>query len=339
MTRILAAGDRFITPSLLRSALLDVLGPEPDIVDLTLPWPLEPFGPVGNVYEASGTEDEMIEALDGFGVCVTQMAPLTERVLQASPDLELFCVARGGPVNVDVRAAARHGVTVTSAPGRNAAATAEHTIGLLLAVLRSIVPTHNELRRGEWRGDYYTYESVGMQLDGNTVGLIGYGAVGKRVAAIVAAFGARVLVHDPFVDANEVVDAESVDLDTLLASSSIVSLHARLSADTEQMISADQIGLLPEGAVLVNCARAGLMDYDALCDALDSGALAGAGLDVFPDEPVPAQDRLLKTNNIICTPHIGGASRGTAEKAARIVAKDVELFLAGSTPLHIVSPN
>ena len=336
MTRILIAGDHFVTPTLFRDALAKTMPRAAEVVDITLPWPVTPFGPVANVHEASGTEDEMIEALDGVGICVTQMAPLTERVLQASPDLELFCVARGGPVNVDVSAAARYGVTVTSAPGRNAVATAEHSVGLMLAVLRSIVPTHNELKRGIWRGDYYTYDSVGMQLDGNTVGLVGYGAVGQRVAAVVAAFGSRVLVHDPFVDPSEVVDAELVDLETLVSSSSVVSVHARLSSGTEQMIGAEQIALLPHGAVFINCARAGLVDYGALCDAVDSGLLAGVGLDVFPVEPIPLHDRLLRTNNIIYTPHIGGASKGTARLAAQIVANDVSLFMAGETPVNIV---
>lgn len=315
---------------LLIDAVRRAVPGEVDFRELTLPWPVEPFGRVGEVDEASDVEDELIEALDGVEVCVTQMAPLTQRVLDASPSLRLFCVSRGGPVNANLEAAAKAGVAVTFAPGRNAVATAEHTLAMLLAATRRIPQTHADLAGGIWRGDYYRYDRVGPELEGSTVGLVGYGAIGRRVAGMLAGFGAEVLVFDPYVD-----DIEGqVGLDELLARSRFLSLHARATPETTGMIGAAEIAAMPAGSVIVNCARGALLDYDALCDALESGHLFGAAVDVFPEEPIPAGSRLLTTPNLVMTPHLAGASKETAVKAARIVAADVARYVRGEPLEH-----
>ncbi|WP_425464771.1 2-hydroxyacid dehydrogenase [Nonomuraea terrae] len=330
----MAAGDHFVQNRLFVEALRREVPGELDIRELTLPWPLVPFGKVGEVDEASDVEDELIEALDGVEVCVTQMAPLTRRVLEASPGLRLFCVSRGGPVNANLEAATRAGVAVTFAPGRNAVATAEHTLAMLLAATRRIPQTHGDLAGGVWRGDYYTYDNVGPELEGNTAGLIGYGAIGRRVARMLEGFGAEVLVYDPYVDV-----PNRVELPELLERSRFVSLHARATPETAGMIGAGQIAAMPRGSVLVNCARGALLDYDALCDALDSGHLFGAAVDVFPEEPIPPGSRLLTTPNLIMTPHLAGASKETAMKAASIVAADVARYVRGEPLSHLANPS
>ncbi|MGX6604970.1 2-hydroxyacid dehydrogenase [Micromonosporaceae bacterium Da 78-11] len=333
--RILAAGDHFVLNRLLVDELRRAADPDVEISELTLPWPATPFGPVAEVDEASGTEEQLIEALDGVEVCVTQMAPLTERILQASPRLRLFCVSRGGPVNVNLEAAAKHGVAVTFAPGRNAQATAEHTVAMILSALRRIPQTNADLTGGTWRGDYYEYDRVGPELAGSTVGLVGYGAIGSRVATMLTGFGAHVVVHDPYVDDEKLGGlAEKVSLAELLRRSNIVSLHARATPETRGMIGPAQLAAMPADSVIVNCARGALLDYDAVCDALDSGHLFGAAFDVFPEEPIPAGSRLLRTPNIVMTPHLAGASKQTAANAARIVAADVARYLRGEPLLH-----
>ncbi|MFB4277161.1 2-hydroxyacid dehydrogenase [Nonomuraea sp. MTCD27] len=331
--QVLAAGDHFVQNRLFVDALRREVPGEVDIRELTLPWPVEPFGRVGEVDEASDVEDELIEALRGVEVCVTQMAPLTKRVLDASPDLRLFCVSRGGPVNANLEAAARAGVAVTYAPGRNAVATAEHTLAMLLAATRRIPRTHADLAGGVWRGDYYTYDNVGPELEGSTVGLVGYGAIGRRVARMLAGFGANVLVHDPYVDV-----PGRVELPELLERSRFVSLHARATPETAGMIGAAELAAMPRGSVLVNCARGALLDYDAMCDALDSGHLFGAAVDVFPEEPIPPGSRLLTTPNLVMTPHLAGASKETAMKAASIVAADVARYVRGEPLAHVATP-
>jgi D-3-phosphoglycerate dehydrogenase len=333
-TRVLAAGDHFVQNRLLIDALDREVPGQAEFGEITLPWPVVPFGRVGEVDEASDVEDELIEALRGVEVCMTQMAPLTRRVLDACPDLRLFCVSRGGPVNANLDAATEAGVAVTFAPGRNAVATAEHTLAMLLAATRRIPQTNADLAGGVWRGDYYTYDNVGPELDGSTVGLVGYGAIGSRVARMLAGFGAEVLVHDPYV-----TDVPGlVDLPELLERSRFLSLHARATPETAGMIGAAQLAAMPAGSVVVNCARGSLLDYDALCDALDAGHLFGAAVDVFPEEPIPAGSRLLTTPNLVMTPHLAGASKETAVKAARIIAADVARYIRGEPLAHLANP-
>ncbi|GAA2455146.1 2-hydroxyacid dehydrogenase [Actinomadura vinacea] len=331
--RVLAAGDRFVLPGLLEDALRAELGGTADVRRLELPWPVVPFGPVAEVNEASGDEDTMIEALDGVEACVTQMAPITRKVLDNAPGLRLVAVARGGPVNVDVEAATARGVRVCYAPGRNATATAEYTVGLMLAVLRRIPRTHAALA-GEraWGGEYYAYEATGLELEGTPVGLVGGGAVGSRVARILEGFGADVQVYDPYVPGG------AASLDDLLRRSRILSLHARLTPDNHGMIGARELALLPPGSVVVNCARGPLLDEAALCDALESGHLFGAGLDTFAVEPPPAGSRLFSAPGVVMTPHLGGASRAVAHKAARIVAAEVGRLHRGEPLAHCLNP-
>ena len=342
-TRILVAGDNFVLVPLLIEALhteLTGLKDELEFRELTLPWPDVPFGRVAEVDEASGTEEEIIEALKGVQVCVTQMAPLTEKILAASPDLKLFVVSRGGPVNANIAAATRHGVAVCFAPGRNATAATEHTIGLIVAALRRIPQMNTSLLSGKWESTFYRYDQCGPELENATVGLIGSGAIGMRVARILSSFGSKVLVFDPYVQAETLAGvAEKVEtLDELLKRSLVVSLHARLTPETKGMIGAQQIAMMPSGSVLVNCARGALLDYNAVCDALDSGHLWGAGFDVFPEEPLAADSRLRKTPHIVMTPHLAGASKETAQKAARISAAEVGRYLRGEQLAHCANP-
>ncbi len=336
MLRVLAAGDHFVAPETFLDALRaeDVGDFEP--TTLTAGWPQEPFGEVGSgdgvVHEASGTEDDLIAALDGVRVCLTQMAPFTARVFEARPELEMVAVCRGGPVNVDLAAADAAGVAVAQAPGRNAAAAAEFAVGMVLAALRRIPLADSELRAGRWRGDFYDYDEAGLELDGATVGLVGYGAIGRIVARVLRAFGATVLVSDPYAPDEEGI--ELTDLDDLLRRSGVVSLHARLTDETRGMIGARELELLPHGAVLVNTARGGLLDYGPLPAALESGRLGGLALDVYDVEPPPPDWPLHAAPNVVATPHLAGATRQTAHRAAAIAAGEAARFLRGEALRH-----
>ncbi|EIF00440.1 2-hydroxyacid dehydrogenase [Saccharomonospora glauca] len=342
--RILSAGDEFVGTDLLQAAVRAELagtGVDPEFRELSLPWPIEPFGPVAEVNEASGTEEQVIEALDGAEVAVTQMAPFTGKVFEAAPNLKLVSVCRGGPVNVDLAAATEAGVAVTFAPGRNAAAAAEFAVGLLLAAMRRISTSSAELLAGTWRGDYYAYPNAGVELEGTTVGLVGYGAIGARVAKVLLAFGAKVLVADPYADraAVEAAGAELVELDELMRRSFAVSLHARLTEETRNLIDAEKLALLPHGAVLVNSARGGLLDYSPLPEMLRSGRLGAVALDVYDVEPPPADWALRDAPNVIATPHLAGASKQTADRAAAIVAAEVGRYVRGEALANVANPD
>ena len=332
----LLAGDHFVRNELLAAELRKLPEVSFDFREITLPWPLTPYGRVAEVDEASDAEDQLIEALPGVEVAVTQMGPFTERVLDAAPDLRFLVCCRGGPVNVNVKAATERGIIVSSTPGRNAGAAAEHAVTLMLGALRNLPRLQRTLEEGEWRSDLYAYDECGGELDGATVGLIGFGAIGSRVARVMLAFGARVLVNDPFVSVAP-DGIELTGLEELLRRSDVVSLHARLTGETRGMIGAKQLALMPRGGVLVNTARGGLLDYDATVDALESGQLAAAAFDVFPAEPLPAGSRLLTAPNVVMTPHLAGATRQTAHRAASIAAEAVAAYLAGRDPIGLIS--
>ena len=338
--KVLAIGDRFVLSDLIVATLRRDVGQDLEISALDLPWPIEPFGRVAEVDEASGTEEQVIELVGGIEVLFIHLAPITKRVLEAADALRLVVCPRGGPVNVNVEAASEAGVGVCYAPGRNAQAVAEYALGLMLAAARRIVDGHVPLAAGEWRGEFYAYEECGIELEGSTVGIVGFGAIGSRVGRILRAFGAEVLVYDPYVDAahiGEIGGHPVGGLNELLGRSKIVSLHARLTGETRGMIGAEEISRMPEGSVLINTARGGLLDYGALCDALESGHLGSAALDVYDEEPPPQGSRILSAPRIVLSPHIAGATKETAQRAVRIGAAEVKRYVRGERLVNVAN--
>ncbi len=338
MTRILAAGDHFVLPEMFEEALRARVAGDVEVVPLTLEWPIEPFGPVDGVLEASGTAADIIAALGDAEIAVTQMGAFTAEVFRACPQLRFVGVCRGGPVNVDLAAATEAGVVVSFTPGRNAAAAAEFAVGMILAAMRRLTSADAELHAGIWRGDYYTYANAGTELGDSTVGLVGYGAISRLVARILRAFGAEVLAYDPYVEAADADGVELVDLDDLMRRSDVVSLHARLTDETRHLIDRRRLDLLPHGAVLVNTARGGLLDYAPLPEMLESGRLGALALDVYDVEPPPADWPLLSSPRVVLSPHLAGATRQTAMRAAAITADETARFLRGERCLHVANP-
>lgn len=341
MVSIAAIGDNFVLPQLFETATRDAIPDAPlSFRNATLPWPQVPFGDVGGVFEASGDEETVIDAVADSEIALTQLAPFTKRVFDECTNLRLVCVSRGGPVNVDLEAATAAGVSVSFAPGRNAQAAAEFSVGMMLAAMRRVADASAALHRGEWRGEYYSFENAGMELHGNTVGIVGFGAIGRIVAGIVRAFGANVLIFDPYLDASSSLPEgmTPVSLQDLMSRSRVVSLHARLTKESKHLIDRDALELLPDGAVLVNTARGGLLDYEPLPELLGSGKLSALALDVFDVEPPPKDWPLLGMSNVVIAPHLAGATKQTAERAATIVAQDVARFLAGEPLENLANP-
>ncbi|MCF2706031.1 2-hydroxyacid dehydrogenase [Arcanobacterium haemolyticum] len=338
--KIVLAGDGFVTNKVLRAALEDAGLGAHIVNEVTSPWPDQPMSDFSGVKEAAGDEDELIDALQGADICFSHSFPFSEKVFAACPDLKLVTICRGGPVNVDMDAATRHGVTVAFTPGRNATSTAEHSVAMIMAAARQIAQRDSELKAGEWRGDYYNYNAVGPEISGSTIGVCGYGAVGSRVAKILQAMGAHVMIYDPWVDPEKILPGmERVNsLEEMLPRSDILTLHMRLTKENEHIIGAKEIALLPADAILVNCARGGLLDYDALADALDSGALFAAACDCLPFEPLPEGHRLFTTPRLTMTPHLGGASKQAAHLAASIGATDIAMFIQRGRVEHWANP-
>jgi D-3-phosphoglycerate dehydrogenase len=326
--KILLAGDDFVRNTQLRGAIADA-GVSAEFVEMSLPWPQVPFGPVAEVEEASGDEEAVADAIADCDVVVTQMAPVTAAVLDRAPRLRLVVCTRGGPVNVNLAAAAEHGVAVSATPGRNAVAAAEYALLMMLAGMRNLPAVHESVAAGEWRSDLYAYSACGSEMAGSTVGLIGLGEIGRRVAPLVQAMGATVLAHDPFVTPDQVPEVELTTLEDLLGRSDVVSLHARLTPQTAGMIGPEQFAMMRPGTVLVNTARGGLLDYPAAAAALTDGTLRSLALDVYEQEPVDPGSPLLSARNVVLSPHLAGATRQTAERAARMAGAEVARFASG----------
>jgi D-3-phosphoglycerate dehydrogenase len=245
---------------------------------------------------------------------------------------------RGDPNNVDVAGATAAGIPVLRAPGRNADAVAELTMALMLAVNRWVVPADHDVRTEQvYAGGKIPYQRYrAWQLAGRTAGVVGLGAVGRAAAWRFAGLGMRVLSYDPYnPDATHHTPAE---LDQMLGECDVVSMHAVVTPETERLIGAAQFTAMKDGAIYLNTARAMLHDTDALVGALQSGHLAGAGLDHFEGEHLAADHPLCAMQNVVLTPHIGGATYDTEANHSRLIADDVARILRGDKPVNCVNP-
>ncbi|HWB67512.1 MAG TPA: NAD(P)-dependent oxidoreductase [Mycobacteriales bacterium] len=249
------------------------------------------------------------------------------------PLLVVGCT-RGDPNNVDIAAATAAGVPVVRAPGRNADAVAELTVGLLFAATRGICVADRECRAGEiYRDGTIPYQRFrAWELAGRTVGIVGFGAIGRAVKWRLEGLGMRVIAHDPYA-----ADATH-SLADLLAESDVVTMHAPVTDETKGMIGAAEFAAMRDGAVYLNAARAALHDTDALVASLESGHLAAAGLDHFEHEWLDPSHPLAAMPNVVLTPHIGGATYDTEANHSRLVATDIERILDGQPPEHCVNP-
>jgi D-3-phosphoglycerate dehydrogenase / 2-oxoglutarate reductase len=340
--RILVVGDSFCPSSVLREAF----GELERAHDVTYADVLDEPGWVPasrselRIAEAFGSPRQVIELLDRHDILVVQGAPVTDEVLDAGAGLRLVCCARGGPVNVDVAAATARRIPVATTPGKNADAVADLTVAFVVMLARRLPEV---IRHVEGGGEFAhdNYEGArwfGHDLAGQVLGLVGYGQVGSRVARRAASFGMRVVVYDPFVEPGEITGdgVEPVDLETLLATSDVVSLHARATAENAGLIGEAAIERMKRGALLVTTARGSLVDETAVLAGLRSGQLGGLAVDVISPSPATGRHPLLEHPNVIVTTHIGGATYETLRHGGEMAAAEILRFLVGE-PLRNVA--
>ena len=292
------------------------------------PATVEALGPDFDVRSVDGTDRvALLAALpEASAILIRSATQVDEEAIAVSKNLKVVARAGVGLDNVDIKAATTAGVMVVNAPTSNIISAAELTVGHILSLARHIPAAHASLAAGTWKRSKYT----GVELYEKTVGIIGLGRIGALITARLQAFGVNVVAYDPYITSARAqqLGVTLLTLDELLAQSDFISIHMPKTPETTGMISAEQFALMKSTAFIVNVARGGLIDEDALYAALKSGRIAGAGLDVFVSEP-PTDSPLLTLDNVVLTPHLGASTDEAQEKAGVAVAKSVRLALDG----------
>lgn len=298
---------------------------------------LQQYGEV-TIYQRTETEAETIQRIGDSEIVLVNKVPITEAVLNACPNIELICVQATGYNIVDYKACAARGIPVTNVPTYGTAAVAQFTMALILEMCHRIGLHNHSVHQGDWcKADSFCYWlTPQMELVGKTLGIIGFGRIGRAVGNLAKAFGMKVITYNRSQCEEGRQIAEYVDLETLFTQSDIISLHCPLFPETEKIINAANIAKMKDGAMLVNTARGGLVDEDALVEALESGKLRYAAVDVVSAEPMEADNPLLKTRKCIITPHIAWAPVESRQRLMDCVEANIRAYLNGK-PQNVVN--
>lgn len=283
-------------------------------------------------------EDDLLPIVRHADGLLVERAPITRKVIAAMERCRVIARYGVGYDCIDVPAATDAGICVCNVPDYCVPEVADHTMTLLLDLARSTFQLDSEVRRGIW--DVYSGGKTNRRIEGQTLGMIGSGRIGRAVAKRAIAFGLQVAVFDPYVDAQAIsaFGARKVELEELLRIADFVTFHLPLTAETRHLMNADRIRLLKPTAYVVNTARGGLIDQKALAEALAEGRLAGAALDVLEKEPPEPSDPLLSLSNVILTPHAAFYSKGSSQDLHRMTAEEVARVLQGQRPRSLVNP-
>ena len=298
---------------------------------------LKQYGKV-TIYEQTKTEDEVIQRIGDSEIVLVNKVPITEAVLKACPNIRLICVQATGYNIVDCQACAARGIPVTNVPTYGTAAVAQFTMALILEMCHRVGLHNHSVHQGDWaKAESFCYWlTPQMELAGKTLGIIGFGRIGRAVGKLASAFGMKVITYSRSQCQEGLEIAEYVDLETLFANSDIISLHCPLFPETEKIINAENIAKMKDSAMLVNTARGGLVDENALVEALQSGKLRYAAVDVVSREPMQADNPLLKTRKCIITPHIAWAPIESRQRLMDCVEENIRCYLSGK-PQNVVN--
>ena len=309
-----------------------------DDLQLTLPVTYESWTSTRKLY----SPDELSNRInrEGIEILIVEADFIFEEVFDDVSALKFLGVCRNSLNHIDLESATKHGVVVVNVPGRNAQGVAELTMGLLISLVRGIVPLNRYVHGGDWENPVEPYISMrGVELHGKTLGLIGLGSIGRRVARLANAFGMNVVASDPYVGTpgRQKTGALLTTLDQLLSKSDFVSIHTSETPETDGLLGRSQLGRMKPGSYIVNTASYRAIDEDSLVDGLRSGHIAGIALDVHLSHPIPPNSPLLGLANVVLTPHIGGATDGTVERQSRSMVEDIKRYMAGARPRNIVN--
>jgi D-3-phosphoglycerate dehydrogenase / 2-oxoglutarate reductase len=281
------------------------------------------------------SKEELIDVIKDFdAIIVRSRTKVTREVIEASNKLKVIARAGVGVDNVDVQTATERGVMVINAPESTSITVAEHTMGLILALSRKIAIADSSVKNGKWEKSRF----MGIELNGKTLGVIGMGRIGSQVVTRSKAFGMETLVYDPYITEKTASElgVTVVDLETLIKKSDVMTIHVPLTSETKHLIAREQLEMMKNNAFLVNCARGGIINEDDLYEALATGKIRGAGLDVFENEP-PKDSPLLGLDNVVLTPHIAASTSEAQRDAAIIVANEIKKVFMEQSPKNVIN--
>jgi D-3-phosphoglycerate dehydrogenase len=287
-----------------------------------------------NPHGRSPTREELMDALAEADGLLAGHDPVDAGILDAAKKLRIVARHGVGTDRIDMEEATRRKVLVTWTPGANARAVAEYVFALVLGLFRHTPAACASMQAGQWDPRVF----MGRTLYKKTLGVIGFGSIGRLVARMAAGFEMKVIAHDPFVTDSGDSGVELTTMDGLLENADVVTLHCALTEDTRHLIDEDALSKMKPGAVLVNTARAGVVDTQALCRAVGEGKIAGAALDVFDKEPPAPDDPLCSAPNILATPHIAAYAQEAVSEMDRMCADDLIAFFTGKKPQYPLNP-
>jgi len=294
------------------------------------------MGELQTFREPPNSTEELVERMRGADIALVGWSAITKEIIESLPNLKMIAIWATTCHYVDLAAAKKRGIIVTHVPGYSTEAVAVHSIALLLATIRKLNLADRHVREG--RFDWRPFR--GLELTGKTIGIVGTGVIGCRVGELAKALGMHVLGYDvmPNPQRAEQIGMKYVELQTLLKESDVVSIHVTLNASSELLIGKDQFEMMKNGAVLINTSQGKVVDETALADALTSGKLSCAGLDVFSQEPPSPDNPLFKLDNVVLTPHIGFHTKEAVERCGDISIDNIAKFLEGRPQNICASP-
>ncbi len=298
------------------------------------------LGEFGEIVFASDTsEPTLLSLIDGaVALAVRGVPPISANLINAGADLKVIGRTGVGYSNVDVAASTARKIPVIFTPGAGARAVAEASMTFMLALCKMVTHWDRELKAGNWKS---RFESQGRDLDGGTLGIVGLGRIGQILAELAHPFNMTILAHDPYVEQKRAADlgVERVELDDLMRQSDFISIHCNQTEETTGMINRERIGLVKPGSYLINLSRGGLVEsLDVLDEALESGTLAGVGLDVFEPEPPDVSHPIFKRDNCLTAPHSMGTTVGAMTRIYKSMSDDMAAVLRGERPGFVVNP-
>jgi D-3-phosphoglycerate dehydrogenase len=336
--KITGIGDLFIPHNYIQAGINS-----PGLNIKTLNWEINDFGELQKInllIEKNGSEvcevpDYIINAVQDADIIVTQFCPVNRKLMDLCGNLKIIGVLRSGYENINVPYATEKKIAVLNTPGRNADSVADFTVGAIISECRNIARGHHGLKSGTWIREYPNSGHI-PDLPGKTVGIIGFGEIGARVAKRLGGFDMRILAYDPCRKTAE-YGAELTDLKYLMANADFITLHARLTEENRHLINAEMLALMKPSAYIINTARAGLIDERALYHVLKDRKIAGAMLDVFEKEPPGREYPLVTLDNVTITPHLAGGSNDAFYKSPEKLAAEILTALKGEMPRSLVN--